>query len=188
MAKKVLFLMVLAVIAAGSMFAGEAGLSFESIGYDTSLAVPVLFPAEFDGGFELAPLAEGSSASSSGGILTGSKFVAGVLNLPLGLWSWLNKDWWGGGMTAGLEGGGFTLLLVGAFVKESVAMVFIGLGVFIGGAVYGFKRGWAECGKIQQAGSLAEALGENPLKHISLAAAPNGEGGMAGALTWRAAW
>jgi hypothetical protein len=187
MAKKVLFLMVLAVIAAGGMFAGEAGLSFESIGYDTSLAVPVLFPAEFDGGFELAPLAEGSSASSSGGVLTGSKFVAGALNLPLGLWSWLNRDWLGGALTAGLEGGGIVLLIVGA-VRQNIPMAFIGLGVFIGGTVYGFKRGWAECGKIQQAGSLAEALGENPLKHISLTAAPNGEGGMAGALIWRAAW
>jgi hypothetical protein len=186
MAKKVLFLLVFAVLASG-VFAQEAGLSFESLGYDTSLAVPVMLQGDFNGGFELAPLAEGSSASSSGGFLTGNRFAAGALNLPLGLWSWLNRDWLGGALTAGLEGFGIGLAVY-AVVSNDLVYVLGGIGLIIGGAVYGFRRGWSQCKNIQQAGSLAEALGENPLKHISLAAAPNGKGGVAGALAWRSAW
>ncbi|MDR2551843.1 MAG: hypothetical protein LBD31_01560 [Treponema sp.] len=181
MAKKWMVCLVLAALIAGGVFAQEGGFGFESGGVGALLAVP---SADFDGGLELVPLAAGSG----GGFLTGNRFAAGALNLPLGLWSWLNRDWLGGALTAGLEGAGIVLVAMGAGEGGSTISIILGIGVGIGGAVYGFRRGWRECGKIQQAQSLAEALRENPLKHVSLAAAPNGEGGMAGVLVWQASW
>jgi F0F1-type ATP synthase membrane subunit c/vacuolar-type H+-ATPase subunit K len=186
---------ILAVVAAG--VAGAQPLSFDNagfsriappggIGLDTVLAVPLSDTAEAgsNAGFSLDLMAAGSS----GGWVTGSPFLAGLLNMPFGLWSWINRDWLGGGITAGLAVGGITVAALAMTGDEpSVGMSLLGMGMYIASPIYGFIRGSGQARKMQ-AGSLAEALNDNPLNHINFVALPNGKGGVAGSFGYSLAW
>jgi hypothetical protein len=162
--------------------AAPAGLP----GFDTALAVP-LSGGYFalDGGFAPDALANGTAAASPGW-MTGSPFMAGLLNIPIGLWSWMNRDWKGAIITTGLYAGGAGLLIYG-FSNSDRIMGFGGVVILVAAPVYGFFRGMGQCRERQAAG-LAEALNDNPLKHISLAALPDGRGGAAGVLTYTLRW
>ena len=119
-------------------------------------------------------------ADSSSGFMTESPFLAGLLNIPFGLWSWLNKDWIGGGVTAGLYFIGFILR------GGDIISYFVGGALLIVAPIYGFIRGIVRCGQIKK--GLADAINDNPLNHITAVALPDGKGGAAGALMYSLSW
>ena len=129
----------------------------------------------FDARYNLNLLADGSS-----GVLTESPFLAGLLNIPFGLWSWLNKDWVGGGVTVGLYFLGFILQ------SGDIISFFVGGALLIVAPIYGFFRGIDRCGQIKK--GLADAINDNPLYHITAVALPDGKGGAAGALMYSLSW
>jgi hypothetical protein len=194
MAKKAVLVLFLAVLAAGGVFAqslgselnlrdfGAAAVSSDSaFGLDLGFATPLSGASRQNSGFALDLLAGGSS----GGFMTGSPFLAGLLNIfpaPIGLWSWLNKDWLGGGITAGLSIGGLTIAVISVMGDEiSTGLALAGMGMVVASYVYGYIRGSSQCKAIR---GLASATDDNPLSHISFAALPTGNGNFAGALTW----
>jgi hypothetical protein len=106
-----------------------------------------------------------------------SPFLAGLTNIPLGLWSWMNQDWLGGGITAGAELGGYLLV----YLSDGGGQAFGGFFLFLGGMIYGYIRGSGECERM----NAAVARTGNPLDHISLTVLPAPEGGLVGNLTFR---
>jgi hypothetical protein len=118
--------------------------------------------------------------SGSSGFMTENRFVAGLLNMPLGFWSWMNKDWLGGGITAGLMAGGIACMVYGMSqdsgdsegpIGEGLGTALLGAGMVIASPIFGFFRGLSYSKRLQ-ASSLAEAISDNPMNHISLIVLP----------------
>ena len=131
----------------------------------------------------------------------GHPVVAGFVNTAFGIWSFTNKDLSGGLLTAGLEAGGITLWIIGSSLYSSLLskgssttvpliMYYAGYGVLAGGSIYGFVRGYTQYNKKTiAAGSLTEALSDNPLNNISLVAFPTSDGKyIAGAVMYSLAY
>jgi len=97
---------------------------------------------------------------------------AGLLNMVFGLWSWQNGDIFGGALTAGLEGGGLLLSIIGLIlmgdadiaISVSYAMTMIGVGIFGGGMVFGYFRGSDQFKKQFDANTTAWT--GNPINHV----------------------
>jgi len=132
----------------------------------------------FDARYNLNLLTDGSS-----GFMTENVFLAGLLNIPFGLWSWLNHDWIGGGVTAGL-------CFLGSYIALNLqnmgfeALLF--MPIIIAAPIYGFFRGMNQCKQIKN--GLADAINDNPLNHITAVVLPNGKGGATGALMYSLSW
>ena len=115
--------------------------------------------------------------SGSSGFMTENRVVAGLLNMPLGFWSWMNKDWLGGGITAGLMAGGITLMIMGMNQDPGesgmggLGTAMFGYALVVASPIYGFVRGMSYSKRLQ-ASSLAEAISDNPMNHISLIVLP----------------
>ena len=116
---------------------------------------------------------------------------AGALNMLGGLWSWQNGDIFGGAMTAGLEGGGLALAIVGFALLANAdndnagPRLLVALGgtlVFTGGAAFGYFRGSSQYKKMNSV-----AWTGNPMDHITAVALPTPDG-IAGSLMFRAAF
>jgi len=109
--------------------------------------------------------------------------MAGLRNMIFGLWSWTNGDIFGGALTAGLEVVGIATVIAGFGIPVSeetqyvpLAVAGAGMGVFFGGAIYGYLRG-ASQHKKQNAETTAEtptAWTGNPMDHVSFDIVPNG--------------
>jgi hypothetical protein len=195
MVKKAVLVLALAVLAAGGVFAqslggelnlGNFGAAAVSADSGFGFAAPLSGAFRQNSDFTLDLLADGTGGSS-GGWMTESLFVAGLLNIPFGLWSWMNKDWLGAGITTGLYAIGITTMVVsnvGLVNEDNALIVMIGALVgLIGAPIYGYIRGSGQCETIQ-ARNFANATGDNPLSHISLVALPTGKGNFGGVLTW----
>jgi len=180
MKKQIFFVLLLATLITGSIFAQDVfntGLSTTGghFGFETAFNYQL---TALGFGYDFKPdLMDDSKASSSGPVLTGVPFLAGYLNLPYGLWSWLNKDYLGAGITSGAELVGTALMFVGG------KGLFLGPMLMIGGMVYGYVRGYKQA-KAMKASSLAQAISDDPTKHLSLAFLPTADGALAGSLTY----
>jgi hypothetical protein len=114
--------------------------------------------------------------------IIGSPFLAGLTNIPLGLWSWINQDWLGGSIIAGTEIGGYLLFSLG--MSSNAMMLLPGYALFVGGMIYGYVRGSGQCKKM----NASLAWTGNPLNHITATALPRPEGGVDGSLAFRVAF
>jgi hypothetical protein len=184
MAKKGLFVLVLAAFAVGGAWAqlgfgpDAGGVSGVNAGVGFNLA-----PMQWGGGYDPASAAQAQGAAK-----------AAWQNVLGGLWSWKNGDTFGGAMTAGLEGGGLALTIVGfamlasggglESVGPSFAVMGVGFAVFTGGLIFGYLRGSSQYKKQNAA---AAAWTGNPLDHISVAVLPANDG-IAGNILFRMAF
>jgi len=138
-----------------------------------------------------------ASQPMQGGPWGGHPVAAGFVNTFFGIWSFTNDDFSGGILTVGLEAGGITLAIIGSNLYRSllsddssttVAQIvyYAGYGALIGGSIYGFYRGYTQYNtKMAAARSFAEAISDNPLNNISLAAFPTFDGrSVAGTVTY----
>ena len=138
-----------------------------------------------------APVYAGSGQKEPWG---GSPFVAGLVNSLLGIWSWGNRDYFGGIVTSGLFVTGVVLCVVGTTrvtntatnayyngtPEEMSSAADDSMGFYIAGMIcgavspiFGFFRGITQYNKkMRLARSLAEAVDDNPMNHISLVALP----------------
>jgi len=171
--KRVLLLLALALIIAGGIFAQE-NLN-ETFNVGNSLGFNPMETLSFNSGFQLDMMSDGGQREPFGGI----PLVAGLMNMPLGLWSWLHQDWLGGGITAGLFIGG-TILIITAEGDAGVFQLLAGVGMLLASPVYGFFRGMSQFRQMQAA-SFAEAINDNPLNNISFVALPTFNDGRVGA-------
>jgi hypothetical protein len=178
MVKRIVLGLLIMAVSAGVAVAQESAcgsscVSF-GLGSDFGLGVKGNFMAantalSFEPGLNLDLYADGVSAA----FMTENRFLAGLLNMPLGLWSWLNKDWLGGGITAGLAVGGVVLLIVASQNtdnQDGLVMALGGMALAGASGIYGFIRGFTYS-KTLQAGSVG-AISDNPLNHISLVVLP----------------
>ena len=144
----------------------------------------------FESGTQLDLLAESGRKPT-----IGVPILAGLLNTLFGTWSWMNQDWVGGGITAGLEAGGIAIMVM-SLVKTNSAdpdtntlkygfQALGGAAVYLGGAIYGLVRGISYCKKMN---SNAVAWTGNPADHITIAAMPASDGGFTGNLTFKMAY
>ena len=163
---------LLGIIALMALIAGFAGAQEIEV-------VPETFDFSHGIYFNTMPqldlLSDGEQKAPIGGIAV----VAGLMNMPLGLWSWLHQDWLGGGITAGLMVGGIALVVYGVTrdtddlddTMGAMAIMSIGSIFIIASPIYGFFRGMKQFRRLKAA-SLAEALNENPLNNIMLVVLP----------------
>jgi hypothetical protein len=158
--KKVCFVLVLAMVIAGGVFAQ----SFGAIGTNSRIMAPAFSGTSVLSGslpLNLDLLAEEGTKKPFGG----SACFAGLLNIPLGLWSWINKDWLGGGITAGLAVGGIVIINISGKNTDGgiTGLGWLGMGMFIASPIYGYKRGSSQYKKMTE--GLASA---NPLDHLTV--------------------
>jgi hypothetical protein len=112
---------------------------------------------------------------------------AGLQNMVFGRWSWRNDDKFGGALTAGLEGGGLALTIVGLVVPSSgfpkedtggfgqkMGVLFGGVVVLTGGIIYGYFRG---SGQYKKQNAVGKGFEGNPLEHVGFGMVPD-TGGM----------
>ena len=168
MKKVILGLLVMAVIT-GGVCAYETGV--ETSGIDASLNLGTLTQVSyFDTGIEFDLFADGGRKPSGG-----NPFFAGLLNMPAGLWSWMNKDWVGGGITAGLLAAGiglavYTVLSTDDAEDAPIGKMLLAAGLIVASPIYGFFRGMSKYKKMRAASETA--MGDNPLDHITLVVMP----------------
>ncbi|WP_461257693.1 hypothetical protein [Treponema sp. R80B11-R83G3] len=171
MKKRVFFVLALAILVAGGVFAQEAS--------NTGLDIPLIGTFNLGYGFQLN-LMDAGGASSSGAVITDIPIFAGFMNTLFGLWSWLNKDYLGGGITAGTMVGGILVAALSGPVMSvnneiGMGMALGGMGLFLGGMIYGYIRGSGQA-KMMRAGGHAQAINDNPLNHLSLMVLPASDG------------
>jgi len=137
-------------------------------------------------GYNSGPQLDLMAASGRKPII-GVPILAGFVNSFFGTWSWMNQDWLGGGITAGIEIGGVLILVIAAQNNNAQGMfqALGGAAVFLGGMIYGFVRGFSQSRKMN---SAYTAWTGNPLDHITVAVLPAAEGGLAGNLTFSIAY
>ena len=121
-----------------------------------------------------------------GGPWGGHPVVAGLVNTIFGVWSFTNDDFNGGLMTAGLQVGGILASIIGpSLFRDSWGRIntagmlfyYAGLGLTVGGTIYGFHRGFTQYNrKTAAARSFAEAINTNPMNNISVTAFPTSGG------------
>jgi hypothetical protein len=169
--KKVFWIVFLGAMVIGFLGAQDLDFGFQNTAPNFSLN-----PSGFNTGLRVDLLADSGRRP-----IIGSPFLAGLTNIPLGLWSWMNQDWLGGAITAGAEAGGYLLVL---FAGDNTGQALGGFGLFLGGVIYGYVRGSGQCKKM----NAGVAWTGNPMDHIIATALPTPEGGLAGSLTFRAAF
>ena len=165
---KIVIAMILVTIIAGKVFAQEnrgvkkdfAPVDFGSILGGASMSVPASSLS-----FNLDLLAEGGAKKPFGG----SPFLAGLLNMPFGIWSWINKDWLGGSITAGLAIGGIAMMFV------APDLILVGLGMYVASPIYGYIRGSSQYKKM-----TSGIASTNPINHITVLPVPTGSKGDVG--------
>jgi hypothetical protein len=171
MKKSVVLLLVLAIVAAGNVFAQDIRLDKVKFSADVS-------QLSLNSGVTVTPLQAG------GGERKGSPVGAAFLNVLGGWYSWSVGDIFGGALTAGLEAVGLILPVAGVFTIASavdaedgealstgILMVAGGGAAFAGGAIFGFFRGWSQYKKVN-----GIAWTGNPFDHVSFGIAPDGGG------------
>jgi len=168
------------IIIFGAMIICIAGAqNFES-GLQKPVLTLSLNTLSFDamGSYSLQP---DLMANGTGKPVIGIPIVAGLVNTFFGTWSWINKDWLGGGITAGVQIGGVVIMAIGMADNTLWGMYqgLIGAGVFVGGAVYGLIRGITQCKSMN-----SMAWTGNPFDHITAAVLPASDGGFTGNLTF----
>jgi hypothetical protein len=164
------------IVLFGAMVIGILGA--QDFGFQNTAPNFSLNSLGFNTGLQLDLLAGGGREP-----IISSPFLAGLTNIPLGLWSWMNQDWLGGSITAGAEVGGYVLFFLatrGTF--SSGGALFGGFALFLGGMIYGYVRGSGQCKQM----NAALAWTGNPMNHITATALPTPEGALAGSLTFRA--
>jgi hypothetical protein len=145
----------------------------------------VLFSSNSNIGFNLAPMQEQNDPETEKARqeAADASMRAGLSNTAFGWWSWAHGDTFGGALTAGLEIGGFILMITSSLTVNvndgtdnlglRTAMIFGGVGMWIGGMFFGYFRGLSQY-KIQNA--AAKGFDGNPLAHVSFGIVP-GVGG-----------
>jgi hypothetical protein len=179
--KKIFWIVILGAMVIGFLGAQDFGFGFQNTAQKFSIN-----PLGFNTNLQLDLMAEGGSGKP----FPGSPFVAGLLNVPFGIYSWMTGDWLGGGLTAGLEVVGLAFTVWsniayknGTLTQENGGLAFLGFPVFVGGMIYGGIRG----SKQYKLNSSIAWTG-NPMDHITAAALPTLDGSFAGSLTFRAAF
>jgi hypothetical protein len=171
MSKGKMFLLGLLVLASvGSLYAQSVSSDFN-----------------FGSGFNLTPLQAqggypGYDEDSIRRSAMDSPMIAGMKNMLGGWYSWQNNDIFGGAMTAGLEGGGLILTIIG-FVRfgsvnvfedtSPLVMVGIGTGAMVGGMLFGYIKGSMLHKKLH-----AQTASANPIDHIDVIPVPTSDGGL----------
>jgi hypothetical protein len=168
--KKIFWIVFLGAMVIGILGAQDFEFGFQNTAPNFS---PKLLG--FNTGLRLDLLAEGGRKP-----IISSPFLAGLTNIPLGLWSWMNQDWLGGSITAVTEIGGYLMAILGG--EDDMGMALGGFAFLLGGTIYGYVRGSGQCKKM----NTAVAWTGNPMDHITAVALPTPEGGLAGSLTFRA--
>ncbi|MDR2375167.1 MAG: hypothetical protein LBD96_01890 [Treponema sp.] len=175
--KKVFWIVFLGAIAIGLAGAQNFEFDFQNTAPNFSLS-------GFNTSFRPDTFAEEGGSNSA---FPGSPLMAGLLNVPFGIYSWMNGDILGGVIVAGLESAALALTIVGNNINLDQKAMGIWLGAAIGGfivaPIYGFVRGSRQYKKLN-----AVAWTGNPMDHITVTALPTSEGGVAGSLTFRASF
>jgi hypothetical protein len=146
-----------------------------------------LFTSNSNLGFNLAPMQgqypgydpEAIRSNAMGQVM--GPMMAGLQNMAGGWWSWAHGDIFGGALTAGLEGGGLIMTIVGFAMMPTAeledmgpfGLAFGGVGVFTVGMIFGMFRGM---GEYKKQNAVAAGFNGNPLKHVSFGVVP-GVGG-----------
>jgi hypothetical protein len=112
----------------------------------------------------------------------GNPVTAGFANIFFGIWSWTNKDYLGGVVTAGLYFIPLVIMLsplnplvwilFPADTYQYIALSFIGVASLVTAPIFGFIRGYTEYNKRMRTINMAEAFNDNLLKHISFVLLP----------------
>jgi len=168
---KLFLFLVLTFAVVGSVFSGDFNYTLSERHF-SSTDTSESFDLYADGG-KKAPIG-------------GTAIIAGFMNMPLGIWSWMHEDWLGGAITAGLLIGGFTVLVIAG--QESgdapLGKIFLGVGMVIASPIYGFIRGKNQYKKLK-AQSLAKDTSNNPMDNISLVVFPTfDDNNLAGSLSY----
>jgi hypothetical protein len=166
------------IILFGIMVIGFTGAQDPEFGFQNTAPNFSLGSLDFNNDLRLDLLASGGRKP-----IVGVPILAGLMNIPLGLWSWVNQDWLGGGITAGAQIGG---IVIGALAVSggNIGMAFASWGLFLGGTIYGVVRGSSQCRKMNS----GIAWTGDPLDHITAVAYPTAEGRWSGALTFQTAF
>ena len=175
--KKFLWIVLFAAMAVGFAGAQEFGFNFQNTVPDFSLD-----PLGISSGVQLNLLSTGRS----GAPFPGNRFLAGLLNMPFGIYSWMSRDWWGGAITAGLQIVGLSLYMMPIItgeLEDGITAVFVGVPLFIAGTIYGYVRGLRH---YRQNSTMAWT--GNPMDHISVAAMPMPDGNFTGHLAFKIAF
>ena len=137
------------------------------------------------------PLHQPAPHAGQGEPWGGHPAVAGLVNTIFGIWSFTNDDFAGGLLTVGLQLGGAAVTAVawnmfprtwqmGQGWRRSTAgvvMAYAGNAMSVAGTVYGFFRGFTQYNtQMARARGFAEAINDNPLNNISVAAFPTSDG------------
>jgi hypothetical protein len=179
--KKNIFFLVLAVVAAGGIFAQ---------GYDSDLNTNLplgglLAPSSYVTGADLTQYADGVKWG-------GNAFFAGLANTVFGIWSWTNGDILGGVITTVLEAGGWGVM-IGAMAMgnnsadyeealEAIGLYVAGGLLLATGWVYGLITGMVQFSK--RSASTAKAFNENPMKNMSFVLLPTCDNKVTSVLTY----
>jgi TolB-like protein len=107
----------------------------------------------------------------------GMKFVYGfLLNQLFGLGSFIMGDVTGGIIIGALEAAGFVLLILGpsetaigySTYEYDYTTMYIGLGVYIGGVIFGWFRPWSYDKSLAKANGTYYAQSKNPMDHLGI--------------------
>ncbi|MDR0495138.1 MAG: hypothetical protein LBG95_05885 [Treponema sp.] len=191
--KKNFWIVIFGAMAIGFLGAQDFGFGFQNTAQNFSIN-----PLGFNNNLQLGLMAEGedseggeSGESGKGGKpFPGSPFVAGLLNVPFGIYSWMTGDWFGGALTAGLEAAGVGIIVwfnivinTGGTITQGEALFsLLSIPLIGGGMIFGGIRGTRQYKKSRIAWT------GNPMDHITAAALPTLDGSFAGSLTFRAAF
>jgi hypothetical protein len=179
--KKIFWIVIFGAMVIGFLGAQDFGFGFQNTSQNFSIN-----PLGFNTNLQLDLMAEGGGGKP----FPGSSFVAGLLNVPFGIYSWMAGDLLGGALTAGFEVAGVAILVwfniaanAGTLTYEDAGLALLGAPFIIGGMIYGGIRG-----SKQYKLNSSMAWTGNPMDHITAAALPTLDGSFAGSLTFRAAF
>ncbi|MCL2704764.1 MAG: hypothetical protein FWE72_00965 [Spirochaetaceae bacterium] len=169
---KLFLFLVLTFAVVGSVFAGDFGYTLSERHFSS---------ADTSESFDL--YAEGGKKAPKGG----TAVIAGFMNMPLGIWSWMHEDWLGGSITAGLLIGGIIVYIIPIIRDDEdfpIGNFLIGTAMIFASPIYGFFRGKSQYTKLK-AQSLAKETSNNPMDNISLVVFPTfDENNLAGRLSY----
>jgi hypothetical protein len=176
--KRVFIFPVLAIVIAGGIFAQE-NLN-ETFDIGNVFGFNLMQTSSLNPGFQLDLMSDGRPRTPTGG----SPFMAGLMNIPFGLWSWMNGDWWGGAITTAWWAAGIGGMII-ASIDGDIIYGLVGVVGIIVAPIYGYRRGSSQYRRMAAASSFAEAIGGNPLERVSLVVFPTfGERKLAGSFTY----
>jgi hypothetical protein len=171
--KKLIFIFVSVCVITGAVSAQSLSNGFQNPGGSLNLDL-----LQWGGNYDPASVAQAQGAAK-----------AAWQNMLGGLWSWKNGDTFGGAMTAGLEGGGLALTIVGfamfattpadpdnmAAGMGGLAAAGVGVAVMSGGMIFGYLRGSSQ---YKKQNAVAQGFGGNPLEHVSFGIVPGAGGSL----------